>query len=456
MDVFNPADVEEACHGVDIAFYLIHSMAPEHDDFAKADREAAYVFASACEKERVDRIVYLSGLGEEGDQLSKHLKSRAEVAQIFINAPVSHTIFKASIIIGSGSASFEMLRYLVDRIPMMITPKWVNSKTQPIAIRNVLNYLSGAVECEDCVDKSFDIGGPDVLTYRKLMELYAEVAGLQKPFIVPVPVFTPKLSSYWIHFVTPVISAIARPLVEGLKNDTIATEDAVRTIIPQDMLTCHEAIKRALTKTRINEVETHWSDAGELPPPEYVYPGDPEWSGGTVYSDVRFIKIESTPEEAWQQIVKIGGETGWYYGNTLWQIRGLMDLFFGGFGLGRGRKHPVHLSPGDALDFWRVIEVTPQKHLKLLAEMKVPGEAYLEFLLYRLDDDKTSLMQIARFAPHGLLGILYWLLVTPLHHFIFTGMLTGIAKAGNIPITAAPTKINLKQAFLFQNDWERL
>ncbi|MBX2860767.1 MAG: SDR family oxidoreductase [Vampirovibrio sp.] len=448
MDVFSPASVQNALTGCQAAYYLIHSMNPDQANYAQADREAARLFSKFAKVAGVKRLIYLSGLGEDAPGFSKHLQSRAEVAHILQAGGVPATVFRAGIIIGSGSASFEILRYLVDRLPVMITPRWVDSKTQPIAVRNVLHYLVHCLETPETTGQTYDIGGPDVLTYKELMQTYARVAGHRIHLIVPVPVFTPKLSSYWIHLITPVSSAIAQPLAEGLRNDTICGDFSIQNLIPQTLLSCEQAIEKALEKTRMNQVETHWTDSGVLSHPEQVYPGDPSWSGGTVYKDSRKIKVAASPNELWSFIVKIGGETGWYYGNLLWQIRGLMDLIFGGVGLHRGRKHPTELRPGDALDFWRVLDVLPEEKLRLIAEMKVPGDAYLEFSLSQAEphvsenfssvSNQTEITQTAWFIPKGLPGILYWYSVMPLHHFVFNGMLTGIAKAGRHPIVSAP------------------
>ena len=452
LDVFDADSMAKAMVGCEVAYYLIHSMAPEHKDFSASDKQAAALFSQQAGLAGLQRLIYLSGLGEDAEGLSKHLASRAEVARVLQNGPVLVTVLRAAMIIGSGSASFEILRYLVERLPIMVTPKWVYTPTQPIAIRNVLNYLIGCLNTPATVGQTLDIGGPDVLTYFDLMTLYAEEAGLPRRWVLPVPFFSPKVSSYWIHFVTPVGKAIARPLAEGLRNITVCQNDTIRTLIPQDLLSCREAISRAITRHKTHEVETHWTDAGRLPPPETIYPGDPDWSGGSVYVDKRQIAIQAAPGEVWQRIIRIGGETGWYYGNFLWQLRGLLDLFFGGVGIRRGRRDPDEVQVGDALDFWRVVDITPEKLLFLTAEMRLPGEAYLRFELDTGPTDAsletglnastaniTRLTQTAIYAPKGLLGLLYWYAVTPLHHLVFNGMLRGIA--GKQPVAQGPTVI---------------
>ncbi len=440
-DVMKAPVLEKALNGCAAAYYLVHSMNSTHRDFAAADRQAALNMRDAAASAGIKQIIYLSGLGEDSPNLSHHLKSRAEVGEILRQGSVPVTILRAAMIIGSGSASFEILRYLVDRLPMMITPRWVSTPNQPIAIQNVLAYLMGCLLNPRILSDSqgvFDIGGTDILTYQDLMAIYAEEAGLPKRWIVSVPVFTPRLSSYWIHLVTPVPAYIARPLAEGLKNPVVCQNDRIREIIPQDLISVREAIHRALQRLKTHEVETHWTDAGVLPPPETVYPDDPNWSGGTRYRDQRQVMIDVPAEIVWKQIIRIGGQTGWYYGNTLWRIRGLMDRLVGGVGDRRGRRDPNQVRVGDALDFWRVLEVTPNEHLRLIAEMKVPGQAILDFKLtsrVEANDDnanvQTQVTQTAWFVPSGLLGILYWYAVMPLHDLIFTGMLRGIGKASS-------------------------
>jgi uncharacterized protein YbjT (DUF2867 family) len=428
-DVLDKNSLNSALNGCIAAYYLVHSMNPSHADFSSADKQAAINMRDVSAEQGLQQIIYLGGLGEENLNLSHHLKSRAEVGKILKEGSTPVTILRAAMIIGSGSASFEILRYLVDRLPLMVTPKWIDTVSQPIAIRNVLNYLTGCLLKSEVENKTFDIGGPDVLTYRELMKIYAEECGLPKRWVIPVPVFTPKLSSYWIHLITPVPAYIAQPLAEGLKNPVVCQENKIQEIIPQELITCREAIQRALRRLTTHQIETHWTDAGKMPPPETVYPDDPNWSGGTVYKDKRTMIVQGTPEQIWKVVVAIGGETGWYYGDILWKIRGLMDRLIGGVGDRRGRRDPDTLRIGDALDFWRVLSVDVNHKLRLIAEMKVPGQAILGFQLNAIGDDKTEIIQTAWFVPAGLMGILYWYLVTPLHELVFSGMLNGIVKA---------------------------
>lgn len=426
-DVFDLKQLSEACRGCGAAYYLVHSMLPGQKDFQKADQTAAENMRAAAEENHLERILYLGGLGEDGPGLSKHLKSRAEVGKILSQGKVPVTALRAAMVIGSGSASFEILRYLVERLPVMVTPKWLETPNQPIAIRNVIEYLIGCLEVPETAGKSFDIGGADVLTYRELMKVYAEEAGLSKRIVFPVPVLTPRLSSYWIHLVTPVPASIARPLAEGLKNPVVCKNNEIRALIPQEVLSAREAIRRALANLRGNEIKSHWTDAGRMPPLEFIYPGDPQWAGGTRYQDDRSIEVPVPAERLWRVIEKIGGRQGWYHADWLWSFRGFLDRLAGGVGLRRGRRDENKILPGDSLDFWRAAEVTENKRLLLYAEMKLPGRATLEFNVDAVTPNQSRLRMSAKFYPKGLMGILYWYLVLPFHHYIFNGMMRQIA-----------------------------
>ncbi|MDX1918989.1 MAG: SDR family oxidoreductase [Candidatus Caenarcaniphilales bacterium] len=441
-DLLDLESLRQTMKDCDYAYYLIHSMEQNVKDFEKSDRLAAQNMVKVAELVGLKRIIYLGGLGgDDQHSLSPHLRSRQEVAKILKSGKVPVTVLRAAMIIGSGSASFEILRYLVDRLPVMLTPRWVDTPCQPIAIRNVLTYLVNCLEKSETTGRTFDIGGAEILTYRELMDIYAEEAGLSKRLIIRLPFFTPRLSSYWIHFVTPMPSSIAQPLAEGLRNPVICQDHDIEEIIPQELITCRRAIHLALERIKMQQVESHWTDAGSSAPPEWVHSGDPVWSGGTIYEDKRHIVLLATPDDVWQPLIKIGGETGWYYGDWLWQIRGLMDMLIGGVGLARGRRHPSELRPGDALDFWRVVDVQSHRRLLLSAEMKLPGQAVLEFSIQPIGGGRVELCQTARFLPKGLLGMLYWWAVTPLHFFVFNGMLQGIAEASGTPIVSGPEKV---------------
>lgn len=439
-DVLDSPTVVQALQGCSQAVYLVHSMNPATDDFEDADRRAACNLAWAAEQVGLQHVLYLGGLGNPDSALSKHLRSRAEVAEVLASGGVPVTTLRAAMIIGSGSASFEMLRYLVDRLPFMVTPRWVSTRSQPIAIRNVLDYLIGCVENRSVWGQVYDIGGPDTPSYLELMNLYAEAAGLAKRVILPVPVFSPKLSAYWVSLITPIPASLARPLVEGLKNPAICAENRIREHLRVELLSCKEAIIRALRISLQDDVETHWSDAGYLPPEETVYPGDTDWAGGTVYQDRRAIVVACGADELWAHVVRIGGQTGWYYGAALWRLRGIMDTMLGGPGDRRGRRDQDELQVGDALDFWRVLALKPGERMRLLAEMKLPGLALLDFHVEPIGHEHARLTQTAWFVPRGLLGILYWWAVTPLHSFVFSGMLEGVASAAKAEVVEGPLK----------------
>lgn len=421
VDLNDPTQLTNSLRGCEAAYYLIHSMEASGREYAQRDRRLATAFAQACREARVQRIIYLGGLGELGDSLSQHLSSRREVEQCLASAGVPVTTLRAAMIIGSGSASFEILRYLVERLPVMITPRWVQTQCQPIAIRNTLTYLVDCLAEPRTIGQTLDIGGPEVVTYRELMQIAAEELGLPRRWIIPVPLLTPRLSSLWIHLVTPLSYRIARPLGEGLRNRVVCRDDRAQTLMPQKLLSVREAIAAAMGKHNAGEVETAWSDAG-------VVPGDPDWAGGTVFVDERTLDVAASTEATFEAVCKVGGGHGYYAADWLWRLRGAMDRIVGGPGLRRGRRHPARLCYGDALDFWRVTNIQQPTHLALRAEMKVPGEALLEFRLEPQPDGHTRLIQIARFRPRGLMGLAYWYAVLPLHGFVFRGMLNGIAR----------------------------
>jgi hypothetical protein len=343
-------------------------------------------------------------------------------------------------ILGSGSASFEILRYLVERLPVMTTPRWLHSLNQPIAIRNVITYLVGCLEKAQTSGQTYDIGGPDILTYRDLLDIYAEEAGLFRRLIIPVPVLTPTLSALWIHLISPVPKSIALPLTQGLTSAAVCAENRIQEIIPQKLLSCRDAIRLALDRIKQEQVDTCWMDAGVLPEPEWAYCGDAQWAGGTILHCGYRVRLQATAEEVWQSIRRIGGRTGWYYGNFLWRLRGIIDRLVGGVGLRRGRRHPSDIGVGDALDFWRVLRIEPAQNLLLSAEMKTPGDALLEFQILPKGDRRVELQMLSKFLPKGIAGTLYWYILYPFHHWIFFGMLKGIAKSINRPIVNGPER----------------
>lgn len=438
VDVLDREALTEACRGCRVAYYLIHSMNRLIRDFPQADREAAGNMVAAAEACGLERIIYLGGLGEEGENLSRHLSSRTEVADILRSGRVPVTVLRAAMIIGSGSASFEILRYIVERLPVIVTPRWIDVPCQPIGVRNTLRYLIGCLERPEMAGGTFDIGQDQVVTYRRLMEIFAEEAGLPKRLIIALPILTPRMSALWINLLTPVPAVLARPLAEGLRNKVTCRESRIRTLIPQELFDCRKAIRLALERSRQQVIESCWTDAGEIPPAEWSTPGDPSWTGGTIYNDSRQILLAATPDEVWRAVVSIGGEAGWYYGDWLWRLRGFLDHIVGGVGLYRGRRVPFDLAPGEALDLWRVVEVTKSQRLLLVAEMKLPGKATLEFRLEEIAPGQTMLQQIAHFLPLGLLGLLYWYAVTPFHNFVFNGMLRGFGKVIVKPVIRGP------------------
>ncbi len=425
-DLSDVKSLSRNLEGCQAAFYLVHSMTSAGAAYVKKDRELARAFAQAAKLAGVERIIYLGGLGETGPDLSEHLSSRRHVEEDLASTGVPVTVLRAAMIIGSGSASFEILRYLVERLPVMICPRWVSTPCQPIAVRNVIGYLIGVLAMPETTGKVYDIGGPDVLCYKDIMVIMAEEMGLRRRLVIPVPFLTPRLSSYWIQFVTPLSHQIAKPLAEGLKNPVVCREDHITKIISQQLLTVREAIRAALCKMAEGHVETNWSMAGPMP-------GDPDWAGGAVFRDARQITVDAPAWAVFRAVCRVGGGHGWYAADSLWIIRGWIDMLFGGPGLRRGRRDPEAVGYGEALDFWRVVGLERDHRLALRAEMKLPGEALLEFLVDAAPNVKPgtehcTLQQIALFKPRGLFGLAYWYAVVPFHNIVFSGMISGIRR----------------------------
>lgn len=433
-DVTDAEQVGAAMRDVDVAYYLVHALGAGRG-FEETDRRAARVFGAQARRAGVRRIVYLGGLTPEGvpeEELSPHLRSRAEVGRILLESGVPTAVLRAAVVIGSGSASFEMLRYLTERLPAMVTPGWVRTPIQPIAVRDVLRYLAGCARLPERVNRTFDIGGPDVLTYRDMMQRYAAVAGLPRRVIVPVPVLTPGLSSHWVGLVTPVPAAIARPLAESLRYEVVCRERDIAAHVPDPpggRLGFDRALRLALQRIREAEVATRWSSAAVPWAPSDPLPTDPGWAGGSLYTDRRARRVDATPEALWRVIEGIGGEHGWYSFPLAWSVRGRLDRMVGGVGLRRGRRDPRRLRVGDSLDFWRVEEVEPQRLLRLRAEMRLPGLAWLELRVAHDSGGRTVYAQRAVFHPHGLAGHAYWWGVAPFHGPVFGGMARNIAQA---------------------------
>jgi uncharacterized protein YbjT (DUF2867 family) len=414
-------NLEEQLRGCTAGYYLIHSMEISGNEYAERDRMLASRFVEAAQRADLGRIIYLGGLGELGDGLSEHLSSRREVERILASTEVPCTIFRAAMIIGSGSASFEILRYLVERLPIMTTPKWVRTESQPIAISDVLHWLVRCLEVPETQDKTLEIGCAEVYRYSELMRIMAEELKIPRRIIIPLPVLTPRLSSGWIALVTPVSYRMARPLAEGLKNRVVVTDNTVQELMPHEPLDARSAIRRSLERIRMNAVTTRWSVAGPVP-------GDPDWAGGTLFEDERSIEINAAPEHVFRAVCRVGGGHGWYAADLLWRLRGWMDTLVGGPGLRRGRRDPDQIEFGETLDFWRVIGIEQNRSLLLRAEMRLPGTATLGFTLTP-DDNRTMLRMNAKFKPRGLLGLAYWYTVLPLHNFVFSGMLKGIRRS---------------------------
>ncbi|WP_329360835.1 SDR family oxidoreductase [Streptomyces sp. NBC_01483] len=433
-DVTDAGSVAEALRGVDVAYYLVHALGTGHA-FEETDRKAAGIFGEQARAAGVRRIVYLGGLTPAGvpqERLSPHLRSRAEVGDILLKSGVPTTVLRAAVIIGSGSASFEMLRYLTERLPVMITPSWVRTRIQPIGVRDVLRTLVGSARMPAEVNRTFDIGGPEILTYLEMMQRYAAVAELPRRLILPVPVLTPGLSSHWVGLVTPVPASIARPLTESLRHEVVCHEHDIVRYVPDPPgrpFGFDEAVSLALQRVRDAQVTTRWSSASVPGAPSDPLPTDPDWAGGSLYTDRRELAVDAPPGALWRVIEGIGGENGWYSFPSAWALRGRLDRLVGGVGLRRGRRDAARLRVGDSLDFWRVEDIEPGHLLRLRAEMRLPGLAWLEMYAEADAGGRSRYRQRALFHPHGLLGQAYWWSISPFHALVFGGMARNIAKA---------------------------
>ena len=425
-DATDSKALAKALKGVDVAYYLLHSLMSA-GDFESQESSMATEFAGLAKTAKVRRMVYLGGMIDQRttEKLSPHMHSRMETGEILRHSGVPTIELRAGVVIGSGSASFEMLRYLTERLPIMTTPRWVETRIQPIAIRDVLRYLVGAAALPPEVSGDYDIGGPEVFTYRKMMLQYAESAGLRKRIIIPLPFLTPNLSSGWVGLVTPVPFTLAKRLVASLKNEVVARDDSIRALIadPVGGLTPFKrAVQLALKKIKEANVETSWSSASLPGAPSDPLPTDPNWAGGSLYSDVRTVETSDDPATVWARVEGMGGQHGYSAANWAWRLRGVLDKMVGGVGLRRGRRDPDHLIEGDALDFWRVEAIDRGKLLRLRAEMKMPGLAWLEWRLEALEGGGTRVIQRAIYAPRGLLGHAYWWSVWPMHGLVFPSM----------------------------------
>ena len=426
MDLLDIAEGFQLPTDIDVAYYLVHSMTSGTRDFDSLEETAARNFVTLVNQTSCKQIIYLGGIANEAT-LSKHLSSRKNVELVLSEATAALTTLRAGIIVGSGSASFEIICDLVEKLPVMITPKWLNTRCQPIGIRNVLGYLVGVIAQPDTYDRTFDIGGPDVLTYKEMLLGYARVKGLRRRIYV-VPVMTPRLSSYWLYFVTAISYPLAVNLVNSMKVDVVCADNDIQSIVPLDLMSYDEAIRTALQRIAESKVMSSWKDSFVSGLADYSIESRIQVPSDNTLLDQRELEITHDPEKVLDNIWRIGGRRGWYYGNWLWAMRGFMDKLVGGVGLRRGRTDPVSLSNGDALDFWRVIDADKTaKRLLLYAEMKLPGDAWLEF---RIDDSREApyLVQTATFKPSGWFGKLYWYSVAPFHDFVFGGMIRNIER----------------------------
>lgn len=424
-DVRDADALQQALHKVDSAYYLIHSMGGG-SGFHETDIRLARAFGLAASEEGVRHIIYLGGLGDSEANLSEHLRSRHESGLALREGGVPVTEFRAAVVVGTGSISFEMIRHLVERLPVMVCPRWIYSRIQPIAVDDLLDYLVSALSTPDCEGRVFEIGGRDVTTYQSLILGYAKARGLRR-LLLPVPVLTPRLSSYWVHWMTPIPASVAAPLVEGLRSDVVVTDDAARAmfpdVIPQDY---DSALSRVADDLAAGLIETSWRDtlgnAEALQEPVRL-----ESRNGLIF-ERRRANIAASAGAVYQVIAGIGADRGWYFANWAWRLRGALDRLLGGVGLRRGRRHPQDLRTGDALDFWRVEDLEVNRFLRLRAEMKLPGNAWLLFQVRRVRDSHTLLEQTAVFSPKGLAGLLYWYSLYPFHAWIFKGLIKAIAR----------------------------
>ncbi len=423
-DALKPETLAPAMEGVSATYYLIHSLT-DTAEYRERDRRVARDFGQAAKEAGIQRIIYLGGLGDPEANLSEHLRSRQETGAALAEAGVPVTEFRAAVIVGTGSLSFEMVRYLAERLPVMICPRWVYTRIQPIAIRDVLRYLVGALEVEESAGRVVEIGGADVQTYGDMMKGYAKVRGLRR-WLIPVPVLTPHLSAHWVHWMTPVHANIIFPLIEGLRNEVVVRDDTAKRLFPDiEPVDYQTAVQRALVSLEAGHVETSWSDSlassvGDVEPVELT-------TEQGLQIERRQQVVDAAPEDVYAVFSRLGGENGWLYANWLWWLRGVADRLVGGPGFRRGRRDPEEVRVGDALDFWRVEAVEPGRLLRLRAEMKVPGEAWLQFEARPAEGGKTLLVQTAFLAPKGLLGFLYWYGLYPFHGLIFGQMIGKLA-----------------------------
>lgn len=437
-DALDTAALTEAMRGCRVVFYLIHSIRPGEEDFATLDRRIAYSTVRAAREAGVKWIIHFTGLGNPA-HLSAQLQARYEVGEILALGGARVTQLRASLVLGSGGASFEMIRAFCSYLRVMFAPRWMDAKCQPIAIANVVEYLAGCLQHPETMEQIYEIGGPDVLTWRELFDIYAEEAKLPRRLVLVLPLRIHHISIWWMNLVTPVSVALIRPLIERMRDEVLCGDNRIREIIPQRLMTCREAIVTALQEVYRNQVASSCYDAGST--------HLPDWAGGQaeaktpVFRDIFSITLDGPPELAWNVVKRIGGDNGWYFGTCLWQLRGFVDEMLGGPGLSRGRRHVNAVALGDHLDFWRVVAVEELSRLLLRAEMLAPGEAFLEFRIRTLSGGATELRMIPSFRPRGYWGRVYWSLIAPSHLLLFSSMLRQMAKSAHVRILSGPSRM---------------
>jgi uncharacterized protein YbjT (DUF2867 family) len=434
FDALELKSVKQALAGCTHAIYLIHSMNSKRRDFVKMDRQAAQNVVAAGNETSLRQLIYLGGLAEDWDECSEHLRSRIEVGNILQNASFPATVLRAAMIIGSGSASFEMLRFVTDRCPVMVAPNSIDITSQPIAITNLLNYLIDCLDNPLALGKTFDVGGPDTVTYRQMVNIYASEAGLPERRIFCVPIDNPDLGAFCLSRITPLPEPFIRSIISGIKTSMTPVDDKIKAISAQELVSVKQAIRRASDKQQMDPLDWSWSNDNLRRPDEWANENDPAWAGGRAFVDCKRLIITGRPQDVWKALSDIGGETGWYGTDWLWQLRQLVDLLFNGTPLYAGRTNADRLVVGERVDWWRIHCVRENELLVLKAEMNLPGHASLEYRLKRLRGNRTEIRQTVRFLPKGLSGELYWHAVKPIHDLVFSTMLKGLAHASSCPI----------------------
>lgn len=435
-DALDTAALAKAMRGCQAAYYLIHSMRPGESDFAVLDRQIAYSAVHAAREAGMDWFIYFSGLGNPV-HLSRQLRSRYEVGEILQLGGAKVTQLRAPLVLGSGAASFEMIRAFCGTMRIMFAPRWMDTRCQPIAIGNVIQYLAGCLDFPETAGQIYQVGGPEILSWRQLFRIYAEEAGLPPRLVLVLPMRIHRISIGWMNLVTPVSVALIRPLIERMRDEILCTDERIKAIIPQNLLSCREVIIRALEEVRQDEVVSSCFDAGSTHLPDWLE--SQNYSENRVFRDIFFITLDGPPDLAWNVVKRIGGNTGWYFGTFLWRIRGFVDKILGGPGLSRGRRRLDSVTIGDNLDFWRVVAVEDSSRLLLRAEMLAPGEAFLEFRVKVLPDGSNELCMIPSFEPHGIWGRIYWWIIAPSHALLFGSMLKQMAKAAGARVLSGPS-----------------